>query len=58
VLAKIAIDASEAPLVLRAEVVRYSPSSSCPDLCVKFLDGPGTETVEEQCRLARFVATL
>jgi hypothetical protein len=57
ILAKIVID-KDAPLVLRAEVVRYSPSSSCPEVCVKFLDAPGIETVEEQCRLARFVASL
>ncbi|HEY4220907.1 MAG TPA: PilZ domain-containing protein [Myxococcota bacterium] len=53
VLAKIIIDAAEAPLVLRAEVVRYAPcGSACPELCVKFLPGPGQAVVDEQFRLA------
>ena len=54
VLAKIVLANGDAPLVLRAEVVRYANA----DVCVKFLDGPSLESVEEQCRLRAFLASI
>ena len=54
VLAKIVHDHGDAPLVLRAEIVRYQGG----DVCVRFLDAPGNATVEEHCRLRAFLATL
>lgn len=56
VLCKLVLAAAEAPVVLRAEVVRYAPVAAadrwaCPELCVRFLDeGPEHERVEDYVR--------
>lgn len=56
VLCKVVLAETEAPAVLRAEVVRYAPVAAadrwaCPELCVRFLDdGPEHERVEDYVR--------
>lgn len=55
VLLKVVLDEAEPPAVLRAEVVRYHPGVSCPDLCLRFLP---TSHVDELFRVSRFVAAM
>lgn len=56
VLCKVVLSAGEAPVVLRAEVVRYAlvvagDHFACPELCVRFLDeGAEHERVEDYLR--------
>jgi hypothetical protein len=52
---KVVLDEAEAPAVLRAELVRYHPGISCPDLCLRFLP---TSHVDELFRVARFAAAM
>jgi PilZ domain len=58
VLAKILLNDDEAPLVLKAEVVRYQPvsvrASACPELCIRFTDG----SLDDRFRLGRFLDAL
>lgn len=54
VLAKIVLEEHGEPLVMKAEIVRYAPASSCPELCVKFIDDNG----DSHFRLARYVDNL
>ena len=54
-LVKIVLDDAEPPAVLRAELIRYHPGISCPDLCLRFLP---TSHVDELFRVARFVAKM
>jgi hypothetical protein len=55
VLAKIVLDDNEAPIVLKAEVVRYQPvavrESACPELCIRFTDG----SLDDRFALGRFL---
>lgn len=55
VVLKVVLDEAEPPVVLRAEVVRYHPGVSCPDLCLRFL--PSCH-VDELFRVARFVSAM
>ena len=55
VLLKLVLDDAEAPVVLRAEVLRYHPGVSVPDLCLRFLP---SSHVDELFRVARYVAKL
>ncbi len=55
VLLKLVLDDAEAPVVLRAEVLRYQPGVSVPDVCLRFLP---TSHVDELFRVARYVAKL
>ena len=54
-LVKIVLDDAEPPAVLRAELIRYHPGISCPDLCLRFLP---TSHVDELFRVARYVAKM
>lgn len=54
-LLKVVLDDAEPPAVLRAELVRYHPGISCPDLCLRFLP---TSHVDELFRVARFAAAM
>ena len=54
-LLKVVLDDAEPPAVLRAELVRYHPGISCPDLCLRFLP---TSHVDELFRVSRFVAAM
>lgn len=55
VLMKLMLDDAEAPVVLKAEVLRYHPGVSVPDLCLRFLP---SSHVDELFRVARYVAKL
>ncbi|MBI1947645.1 MAG: PilZ domain-containing protein [Deltaproteobacteria bacterium] len=54
-LLKIVLDDAEPPVVLKAELVRYHPGISTPDLCLRFLP---TSHVDELYRVARYVAAM
>ena len=53
-IAKLVVDEADAPVVVRAEVVRYAPLAGCPELCVRFLDSE----LEETFRLAAFLDSV
>lgn len=55
VVVKLVLDDAEAPVVLKAEVLRYHPGVSVPDLCLRFLP---TSHVDELFRVARYVAKV
>lgn len=52
IIVKLLLDRHEAPLVVRAEVVRYAPALHCPELCMKFVEFPDDDT---QAKLRAFI---
>lgn len=68
VLAKMALHPHNPPVLLRAEVVRYTPvlatgAHACPELCIRFIGtgrrgGLSPEGIAEQERLEDFLSTL
>jgi hypothetical protein len=52
VIVKLVLDEREAPLTVRAQVVRYAPALHCPELCMKFVDFPDDDA---RARLRSFI---
>lgn len=44
VIVKLILDEREAPLLIRAQVVRYAPALHCPELCLQFIEFPDEAT--------------
>ncbi len=52
VIVKLVLDEKEAPLTLRARVIRYAPALHCPELCMKFVEFPDDDA---RARLRAFI---
>ena len=52
VIVKLVLDEREAPLTVRAQVIRYAPALHCPELCMKFVEFPDDDA---RARLRAFL---